>query len=88
MSKDEPLIGGIGRLIVASRGAAGPGEVEVRVRGGRETFIAYSDQPLPQGTSVLIIESHGSRAVQVSPWDDPLPELDDEVRDRWPDSGT
>ena len=83
MSRDERLIGCIGRLIVPSRGEAGPGEVEVRVGGGRETFIAYSEQPLPRGASVLIIESHGHRSVQVSPWDDPLAEFDDELRSRW-----
>ena len=52
--------------------ATGPGEVEVRVRGGRETFIAWSDEPLPRGQTVLVIESRGHRAVDVSAWDDPV----------------
>ena len=41
MARDEVLIGCIGKMIVASRGAAGPGEVLVPVRGGSEAFIAW-----------------------------------------------
>ena len=80
MARDEVLIGKIGVLTVATRGSAGPGEVQVRVRGGTEAFIAWSPDPLPKGTSVLVIESRGHRAVDVSTWDDPLaefPELTD-----------
>ena len=80
MAPDEVLIGKIGVLTVATRGRAGPGEVQVRVRGGTEAFIAWSPDPLPKGTSVLVIESRGHRAVDVSTWDDPLaefPELTD-----------
>lgn len=73
---DEELIGCIGRLTVATRGTAGPGEVEVSIRGGREAFIAYSESPLPRGTTVLVIESHGHRTVQVSAWQDPLADFD------------
>jgi hypothetical protein len=72
MAGDEALIGCIGVLTVATRGAAGPGEVQVSIRGGSEAFIAWSPQPLPKGTTVLVIESRGHRAVDVSPWDDPL----------------
>ncbi len=72
MARDESLIGCIGKLVVATRGVAGPGEVEVSVRGGREALIAWSDEPLPKGSTVLVIESRGHRAVDVSPWTDPL----------------
>jgi len=72
MARDEALIGCIGRLIVATRGQAGPGEVVVSVRGGREALIAWSAEPLPKGTTVLVIESRGHRAVDVSEWTDPL----------------
>jgi hypothetical protein len=78
MAHDEALIGCIGKLIVASRGAAGPGEVLVRVRGGSETFIAWSAEPLPKGATVLVIESRGHRAVDVSPWDDPFADFAEE----------
>jgi hypothetical protein len=72
MAQDEALIGCIGKLIVASRGQAGPGEVLVSVRGGTEAFIAWSPEPLPKGATVLVINSRGHRAVDVSRWDDPL----------------
>jgi hypothetical protein len=71
--RDEPSIGLVGVLIVATRGAAGPGEVLVKIRGGSETFLAWSDQPLPKGTTVLVTESRGERSLEViewtSPWD-------------------
>jgi hypothetical protein len=72
VARDEALIGCIGKIVVATRGPAGPGEVEVSIRGGREALIAWSAEPLPKGSTVLVIESRGHRAVDVSPWTDPL----------------
>jgi len=69
---EASLIGSIGVLKVATRGHAGPGEVVVKVRGGTEAYIAWSDSPLPKGATVLVIESRGSRTVDVSEWNDPL----------------
>jgi hypothetical protein len=65
-------IGCIGKIIVPTRGEAGPGEVLIQIRGGSEAFIAWSQEPLPKGTTVLVIEERGSRAVDVSAWTDPL----------------
>ena len=39
-----------------------------------EAFIAWSVEPLPQGTSVLVVESRGARQVDVMEWTDPLGE--------------
>jgi len=72
VARDSVVIGKVGVITVATRGSAGPGEVQVQVRGGTEAFIAWSPEPLPKGTSVLVIESRGHRAVDVSQWDDPL----------------
>ncbi len=69
---DEAVIGCTGVLTIGTRGVAGPGEVLVRVRGGSETFLAWSAEPLPQGSTVLVIESRGSRQVDVIEWTDPL----------------
>jgi hypothetical protein len=69
---NSSAIGCIGRIIVATRGEAGPGEVLVKIRGGSEAFIAWSQEPLPKGTTVLVIEERGNRAVDVSAWTDPL----------------
>ncbi|WP_409058553.1 hypothetical protein [Streptomyces sp. SYP-A7185] len=75
MAPDEAVIGCTGELVVGTRGSAGPGEVLVRIRGGSETFIAWSDEPLPHGSSVLVIESRGSRQVDVIKWAEPLDAL-------------
>ena len=71
--------GAIGVLIVATRGSAGPSEVLVPVRGGKEAFIAWSPEPLPKGATVLVIESRGHRAVDVSAWTDPLAQFDEDL---------
>ena len=75
MAPDEAVIGCTGELVIGTRGSAGPGEVLVRVRGGSETFLAWSDEPLPHGAAVLVIQSRGSRQVDVIKWADPLDAL-------------
>lgn len=75
MTQDEAVIGCVGELLVATRGSAGPGEVLVRVRGGSETFLAWSPETLPTGTTVLVIDSRGCREVDVIEWSDPLDAL-------------
>ena len=79
MAGDQSLIGSIGVLIVATRGQAGPGEVLLKVRGGREAYLAWSIHPIPKGATVLVIESRGTRAVDVSEWTDPLSPFPDEA---------
>ena len=74
MARDESAIGKIGILVIATRGQAGPGEVRVRIRGGSERFLAWSDSPLPKGATVLVTDSRGPRTVDVVEWDDPLGE--------------
>jgi hypothetical protein len=72
VDSDGTLVGSIGVLTIATRGQRGPGEVLVPIRGGTETFIAWSPEPLERGSTVLVIESRGSRVVDVSQWTDPL----------------
>ena len=72
MAADEAVIGRTGRLLIGTRGSEGPGEVLVRVRGGTEAFLAWSEEPLPVGATVLVIESRGARQVDVIEWTDPL----------------
>jgi len=71
-SADDSPVGRIGVLVVGTRGGRGPGEVLVKIRGGSEAFLAFSDEPLPKGATVLVVESRGARAVDVTPWTDPL----------------
>jgi membrane protein implicated in regulation of membrane protease activity len=67
-SVNESVIGCVGSLTVATRGRAGAGEVLVTVRGSRETYLAWSQESLPRGTDVLVIDVRGPRTVQVEPW--------------------
>ena len=72
MARDESSVGCVGVLIVGTRGGDGPGEVLIRIRGGSEAFLAWSDKPLPKGATVLVIDSRGARAVDVIEWEDVL----------------
>ena len=74
MARDEASIGCVGVLTIGTRGREGPGEVHIKIRGGSESFLAWSEKPLPKGTTVLVIESRGARAVDVVEWEDPLDE--------------
>ena len=60
-------IGLRGTITIATRGEQGPGEVELSVTGGSETFIAYSDEPLARGVSVVVIDVRTNRKVDVTP---------------------
>jgi hypothetical protein len=74
--QDESALGSIGVLTIGTRGADGPGEALLKVRGGTEAYIAWSERPLPRGTRVLALTTRGPRAVEVVPWpEDPLDEL-------------
>ncbi|MEV8564443.1 hypothetical protein AB0436_02400 [Streptomyces sp. NPDC051322] len=76
MAPDEAVIGCTGKLVLATRGTAGPGEALVQVRGGWEAFLAWSDEPIPYGVTVLVIDSRGARQVDVVKWTDPVDPLD------------
>jgi membrane protein implicated in regulation of membrane protease activity len=65
---DVSVVGQVGSLIVATRGVAGAGEVLLTVRGTKEAYLAWSAEPLPKGTEVLVIDVRGVRTVQVEPW--------------------
>ncbi len=78
MAVDSSEIGSVGVLTIGTRGQHGPGEVRIKIRGGSESFIAWSENPLPRGATVLVIDSRGQRAVNVMAWTgDPLDELGD-----------
>ncbi len=74
MARDESAIGTVGVLTVGTRGPAGPGEVRIKIRGGSECLLAWSESPLPKGATVLVIDYHGPRTVDVMEWADPLGE--------------
>jgi hypothetical protein len=75
---DSSAIGSVGVLTVGTRGERGPGEVQIKIRGGSERFIAWSQEPLPRGATVLVTDARGRRALDVMEWaGDPLDELGD-----------
>jgi hypothetical protein len=69
VSLDEQVVGCTGKVIVATRGDDGPGEVLVNVRGGTEAYVAWSEQPLPRETPVIVFNSRGQRTVDVMEFD-------------------
>jgi hypothetical protein len=74
LARDEAAIGTVGVLTIATRGAAGPGEVRIKIRGGSECYLAWSEAPIPKGATVLVIDYRGPRTVDVMEWADPLGE--------------
>jgi hypothetical protein len=70
VASDDSAIGCSGTVTVATRGAAGPGEVLVKVRGGTEAYLAWSEQPLAKGTRVLVFDTRGERTLDVMEWRD------------------
>ncbi len=40
------------------------------MRGGTEPYLAWSEQPLPRGTTVLVFNARGERSVDVMEWPD------------------
>lgn len=63
---EESLLGKVGRVTVSIPGD-GPGEVLLPVRGGSEAFAAWSDEPIPRHTRVVVVESLSARSVFVTP---------------------
>jgi hypothetical protein len=70
VASDDSAIGCSGTVTVPTRGAAGPGEVLVKVRGGTEAYLAWSEQPLAKGTRVLVFDTRGERTLDVMEWVD------------------
>ena len=67
MTVDEPVVGKLGTVthpISPDR----PGEIVVRIRGGTETYMAYSDTELAAQTEVLVIAQRSARTVEVTPF--------------------
>jgi hypothetical protein len=60
------LIGTVGRVTV-SIPANGPGEVLLPVRGGSEAFAAWSDEPIPRHSTVIVVDALSARSVLVAP---------------------
>ena len=64
---DVGIVGSTGVVVVATRGAAGAGEVLIRLGGGSQTYLAWSEELIEKGTTVLVIGNLGGRTVSVIP---------------------
>lgn len=65
-SSTETVVGKLGRVITRVPGTERAGEITVQIRGGTETFLAYADEEIGTGASVLVIGSRGGRSVDVA----------------------
>ena len=61
------LVGRMG-VVLMSPGPDSIGEVEIRVGGTRETFLASATETIAPGATVLVVEDLGGRQVAVIPW--------------------
>jgi hypothetical protein len=75
MAAHQSAVGRTGKLIVATRGPAGPGEVLIEIRGGTEAYLAWSEEPLPRGATVLVVNIREERTVDVIEWTDPFDDV-------------
>ena len=66
MDAEESLLGKVGRVTV-SIPENGPGEVLLPVRGGSEAFAAWSDEPIPRHSRVIVVDALSARSVLVTP---------------------
>ncbi|XAS76531.1 hypothetical protein V3G39_00415 [Dermatophilaceae bacterium Sec6.4] len=71
-TSDLSPVGLLGQLTVATRGDDGPGEAVFRIRGGTETFLAHSPEPLMRGQEIVCVKELGARVVEVAPWGERL----------------
>ncbi|WP_043658913.1 hypothetical protein [Nocardia thailandica] len=69
----DPVQGRTGTVTSPIRAAGALGEVLVAIRGGTEVYLARATEPIGAGETVLIVEVHPGRIVDVVPWI-PLPD--------------
>lgn len=67
VTSDDPVVGKLG-TVTHPISPGKPGEIVVRIRGGTETFMAYSDTDLPAQAEVLVVAQRSARTVEVTPF--------------------
>ena len=67
MSGDESIVGKLG-IVTHPIQAGKPGEIVVHIRGGTETYMAYSDTDVPEQAEVLVIAKRSARTLEVTPF--------------------
>jgi len=66
-AETDGVVGRPAYVTVEIPGGGRAGEVVLRVRGGTESYIAFSDQPVEVGTEVVVLADRGARSVLVAP---------------------
>jgi len=69
--RGQALVGKVGVVVTAVRGGERAGEIRVVVQGVPHHYLAYAAEPIPVGTTVLVIHFRGARQVDVEPWSPP-----------------
>lgn len=64
----DDVLGLTGTVINPIRAKGAPGEILVAFRGGSETYVAYADEPIALGESVLVIAVRPGHQVDVVHW--------------------
>ncbi|GGK52110.1 NfeD family protein [Nocardia camponoti] len=64
----DPVNGLTGVVTSPISAAGGLGEVLVSIRGGTELYLARADEPIPAGTTVLVVAVNPGRIVDVVAW--------------------
>ncbi|WGL51363.1 hypothetical protein P5P86_15520 [Nocardioides sp. BP30] len=62
---DDFLVGQVAEVVLRIPGNDVPGEIVADSQGVPERFIAFGEEPLEPGTSVLVIGIRGPRQVDV-----------------------
>lgn len=64
----DRMVGEIGWVTTRIAGGDRPGEVQVPLRGGSETFIAYGSEPIERGAQVVVVARRLGRSLEVTPF--------------------
>jgi membrane protein implicated in regulation of membrane protease activity len=62
---EDRVVGSLGMAITRIPGGDRPGEVQVSIRGGSESFIAYGVDPIGRGEQVMIVGRRPGRILDV-----------------------
>jgi membrane protein implicated in regulation of membrane protease activity len=61
----DRIVGSLGLVTTRVAGGQGAGEVQVQLRGGSESFIAYAADPIERGEQILVVGRRPGRILDV-----------------------
>lgn len=61
------VVGLTGTVTIGTRGLDGPGEVCVTIEGRTQSYIAYSQEPIPRHSAVVVFQDRGGMKVDIEP---------------------